>query len=755
MKNNNNMTRILKISILFSFIFISSYGFSQLSQTDKPKMYSSEKREFEKNINAERKLVAFSLNALKKEYKSDSDKINLHYKFLPFHKIWGMVIDDDDMIIIGERISNNTSRVPFISLNQVITSLITRSNSTNISENNGVSIEPFKTGSDRYVQKVIYSGEVEGTDYGRVVLEADILLKLLGQAVLDPKVEDLPREIDLYIDHYKSVRPNGPIDDVPQLSWFFPVNAIYDTTATGTGMVLNSLTIEVQNSFDKFVQLDSTSIDITEEKIVSIIENDPHALGALYARFLSRYFKELSQKYPILTELRNVYALSGMFDSILKNKSFKSQEFWEKIYQRNKVHTPKEVPALSYTVNGLAYSVSLSGKISGNYSINTDPWTRELFYGNPDVLRLSTIESRPSNNTISWIINSEVGRPNKWSENVKQNLQNEEREYFKDNIQKYEEENIFSTLDFLNSNPNTISNPNWKPKSIGKNLISFNSSFFVSSQEKEYSGYSGYWRVGITDLKLGANFKLNWIYKNKIEIELNAPFVWKWQVEDIPSLPGLITPIVAFNGGIESPSLRNRILILDGLDKNRKWNSPKLVLENSLEIPVSWKMFSGYLIGRDDADELDSDLAFGNSDWFLTHGIYGSYPLYFEGKIRYLRAFAGYVNNLKKKNRTDEQIILDFSVISQVKNIPRLYTGLRVSTSFVFDSDTFPSSNEGEMIIPGVNIVGSISVAEKYGLNTLGLGWMFINNDWKELRGGPILTFTLSGSRLWDFRKWY
>ena len=74
--------------------------------------------------------------------------------------------------------------------------------------------------------KVVFKGGVEGTGFGRDLLAADILLKLLSLGEVPSEPWGVQSYLGLYIDHFR--KNSAELEDrIGSRFWFFPKNLVY------------------------------------------------------------------------------------------------------------------------------------------------------------------------------------------------------------------------------------------------------------------------------------------------------------------------------------------------------------------------------------------------------------------------------------------------------------------------------------------------------------------------------------------------
>ncbi len=697
------------------------------------------------------RLIAFSLSNARNMLSSD-EALNVGH----ITKVWAVASDSlGDVIVVGESDPNS----PCISLNLLITALKTRNkiNST-VGDDPGVSIEPFDKSSDMDIQKVRYTGGIEGTDYGRIVFEADLLLKLLSEGFVSSGIEGLPSETDLSIDNEKDGRKKEIWESKWDRSWFFPFKVNY---RSGYECVAaTSLTVRVKNQSDELVRLPRGTTLPDEESIRKLLSEDPLRTSPLYAKLISQNFEALSKNFPVLQELKNAYALSGLFNDLLKNKpSNEMLVFWENGFELRNIETPVEIPTLRIHIPGLAYSYGLSGGVSAQFFYNTepvaspsgvfaDPWTEEVLFKNPVAIRDGAIKSRPSANAVSWVIPLGFGEPKSWTIELIEKLNLEEKARIES---QYHHENkpctcrnTQSIYSIAKSNPPLIQAFGWNPKTEGKNLFSFSGELSVNTGGREIYNPTRIYKAASSDLSAQVYSNLKYVYDNKVELNLTVPYVLALQIFEQPStLPGIADYSIKLNSGFESPSLTNRILLYSGAGKNNKWKYPQLILNNAVVLPFSAKAFE-FKFGDEDVN-----LPLGAEAWSSSHGMELSMPI---GQKFHLQGFGVYRRTWKEFQ--PKQLITLFSVIYRVDVESDLSLILRNRADYI-KAPKNPFGGDGAQKFEKEGSVWTLSFfyPRKFGYNSIGIGYYFPKSD--AVKGGIVLDVSFGGDRLWDYRKWH
>jgi len=342
-------------------------------------------------------LKAFSLSAAKKAIESGSRDKEEIFSVGFITKIWAVLLDNnEDLIVVGE----SDPAIPPLLLDDVIVALRTIDN-INTGENPGVSIEPISIDKYEPFQRVVYYGGIDSTNYGRICYEADLLLKRLGFGFEQTGVVGFPSEWDLSIDNAKSGRRLNPWERSVGRSWFFPLRvriAHKYNCATVTAM-----TMQVRTDLDEELEMQNEFISINSEALTDILKGNREAVSIIFARLFTQDYEEISLRFPVLVQLKNLLALSGMLAELLKEKTMNGFDYWRNEFQVENTNNPTRVPTLSRGVNGLGYSQFMSGGLLATYSTE-DAWSDAVISRKPKYLKQAALKSRPSLNAVSWTI---------------------------------------------------------------------------------------------------------------------------------------------------------------------------------------------------------------------------------------------------------------------------------------------------------------------------------------------------------------
>ncbi|MDQ3847175.1 MAG: hypothetical protein M3342_24650 [Bacteroidota bacterium] len=590
-------------------------------------------------------LVCFSLKSAKRIIGTEG-KNGLIDSVGFISTVWAVVWDsiNNDVIIVGERnassLRSSAKAKPSLFFDDVIFSLRCM-DSVSTLNNPGVSIEPINKYRYNSYQKVIYFGDVANKHVGMIYATSDLLLKRLSLGLEKTSIKGFPSEWDLMINNEKAGRLYKPWEETLGRSYFFPSKV---RIANNNGCaVLLSINIKVLSDDEKAAKFPNGSLGLSYKRIKEILDRNPDAASAVYARLFTEYLDSLVEQYPQpLHSLLNVMALPGLFQAVFRSdSSILSQKwkddytFWKKVYQITPYPTPDKVKTLSRTVNGVKYGTSVSGGIFSETEYVNDPWTELVLSKDPVLLKEAVLKSRPDTGCLVWKIPLGYGGPAEWSQALKDSMNNGLRN---DSSSKTSNQSpAFDLFTVHSARKQKTYSSGWKTKLDGKNLVELKSSLLFSyggleslSPSRKYpirgTRYSlGSYSVYNSDVTFGAVNGLEYSLFNKISFGIDIPVTLKLFTLDIPAgLPGLSENVMAISGGVQNPVLTAKIQVYDGIRKGR-FKYPSLLLEHSLELPVYKRLFEVFVLGKEYSQS--GVFAFGSDAVFSSHSMSSTVPI--------------------------------------------------------------------------------------------------------------------------------
>lgn len=676
-------------------------------------------------------------------------------------RIWATLIDKSgDLLLVGERDPN----APCLHISDVCTALRTYKNVSLSKTSPGVSIDPLDSNRYEPFQKVRFFGGVEHTHYGRVVLEADILLKLLSTGLILPSIDSLPSDLALQIYRQKSAMMQDPWLNQLNNSWFYPVSI--GRQATDSCIVITHTTIKVFDGQDAVSELPRG--DLSVSMIFDYVNKHPENVSPVFSALVTRKYDELSKVYPVLTEMKNVLGLSALFSGLFETiQEYNGKWFWETVFDPHDSRTPELIPTVNIAEIGLGYSYGVSGGIVSEFY--SDPWTLLALQRTPKYLKEGAILSRPNvSDPITWAIPLGYGKPSEWSNDLIGKLNKSENERIESECHKKQgvcscknQQDLLNIIEHnLPSTPYLIV-PGWHPNTTGNHVAYFSGGIIFNTGGSEIYSPDRILSIGNSDLSTGAFVKAGLILKNRLEFRLELPFIIKSSFGNYPSnLPGISTTVIQLKGGLESPTFRVRASLLNGLKKGR-FTGTSLIFDNSITPRFHWKWFSPWIAGRDSKHANEGFLPFGRDETITSHAL--DFSRQFENKVNlqlsivYLRAWYKEKSILNKPNGAflltpsfyfdagkESRLIFGFKGVAGFKQVITELDPLTLNIKKAFRNED------------GWQLSGIMAFPNKFGYDSFSLGWYFPKKTPEnQTRGGFILELNLDGSRLWDTRKWF
>jgi len=514
--------------------------------------------------------------------------------------------------------------------------------SSNSEKNAGVSIEPISKHKYHRFQRIIYFGGIANTHFGMVYATSDLLLKRLSLSFDKINISGFPSEWDFALNNQKSGRQYKPWEDVEGRSYFFPTSASISNDAGCA--VLVHLTIRVISADEKFANFMMGSLNLNYSEIKKVLNRDPNASGAIYAKLFSQHMEDAVNQYPVLLELRNCIAMPSLFRTLLRadssailTKWMEEYKYWQN-YRIAIYKTPDSVRTLSRTVSGVKYRTSISGGLFSTIEPEQqDPWT-ELVLGKDAVfLKEGVLKSRPNDTALCWQIPLGYGSPDSWRRTMVQNMHATlQKKYSSTFITPRPTYNIFARQ---NSGDLTTYPSNWKTNTNGKNLFEFNSELIFSyggaesyspqknipERQSKYSFQQP--SIYSSTVTFGILPSLEFVLNNKISLGIKVPVTLKVFTLDVNTtpLPGITDNIVSLAAGIENPSIYSQIQLFSGI-KSGRIKLPSLILENSIELPANNKTFEQFLSGKELGKQYDP-FKYGSDQLSSTHSLTSGIPV--------------------------------------------------------------------------------------------------------------------------------
>jgi len=241
-------------------------------------------------------------------------------------------------------------------------------------------------------QTVRFDGGIEGTSFGKAMLDADVLLKKLGLGEVSAEIWEVRSLFDLLCDH---VRKSGSMPEIRSRVWFVP-DERYTSLAEREGvMVIEDLAIRVETRFA------ATSNQGGDDKTGSQLD----AISRQFADSLSASFPALRQAHLELARLDALFKLVALADGIRilseKYESFRPDlSFWQNQYDVASVQTSTTYPLC--VREGRIGSASETGPLELDGGVELRALMLELNDGSITALRDIVTKSRPDGSPLTW-----------------------------------------------------------------------------------------------------------------------------------------------------------------------------------------------------------------------------------------------------------------------------------------------------------------------------------------------------------------
>lgn len=699
-------------------------------------------------------LTAFSMGAAQRAIESGSGSVREIDSLGYISRIWAVLLDDNnDLILIGER----DDSIPPLLLDDAVVALRTME-AISSGKSPGVSIVPPDPNKYSSTQNVTYFAGIDSTHYGRVCYEADLLLKHLGLGYALTGVDGFPSEWDLSLDNAKAGRKIDPWGRSVGMSWFFPLRVRMNNM--DRCVTLTAVTMEVRTDLDEELMLPREFQELDEESLERFMDINPDGVSAIHARLFTQRYDKIAKHHPVLEQLRNLIALSGLMAELLDSTQINELDYWMKTYHPEPVVNPTEVPTLARGVNGVSHFCAMSGGILATYEAQ-DAFTDAVLSRKPRYLRQAVIESRPSPNTVSWIVPLGYGRPDKWPDDLVEQLEDKERSYLA-NLRTATTDPQQRDSGVKAQSHTPLDTPGWHPDTEGSRMLGFMGNFYFSTGGFEQFSQNGRFSISGADVTIGLPITVKYAIANRIDLKLKIPFIMRWSFEDrLTRLPGISEQIVAYAGGIESPIVSSDIQLFSGMSGGR-WILPSLSLENSLTVPRYKKLVGGFLSGQKYQDEFS--VPFGTENWEFSHSLsaatrisdiitvqgWGQYNTgWDDNPIGDRRSTGG---ALSFRLQRESGVSLGILLYIHSRCIEPEWETYEAEPGPVPMLDSMMVDPGGRWEVIGRQYLISLSFPSKSGSNSIYIGWYQPTDP--RYGGQFILSMDLSGLALWDKRLW-
>ena len=525
--------------------------------------------------------------------------------------------------------------------------------------------------------------------------------------------------------------------------------------------VVTALKMGVRSTAAEALESDFSGIARDEESIEDLVDKMPDASSAVIGGLLTEHFDEVAGHYPILFELENLLALSGLAAQVKEDCPDSALAWWLKDYPVAKIKTPTEVENISRGVVGLAYEIRVSGGIIGKYE-QVDVWTDGVISRHPRYLKASTLRSRPGPDAVAWRIPLGVGGPDEWPPEAQTIV----GELPGSNLGRYETARACESATarwFLESSRDRATRdlgmrgypkltPDWYPSTAGRNMIEFRAGLGMS-----YQSVSQYYRIsggllstyGLSRslLSISVPVSLRWVYNNVHEMGVRVPFTVINQFDDsVPevNLPGFKDNTWGYSYGIENPTFFHRLQIFSGLNSGEHLVYPRIVVSQEFS-PSNYTVGGKGIVAGDQTKE-EFQFIFGNDQKVYTKSVEFLQPLGNSGILQ---------GNMEFFSDPRDALSFDVARTMTLAAIVRIDTDSGTSMGAHIRRSSRPAEDYQE-----TTYLASLSVPGIGGWNAFYVGWSqphAANDAGSNVRltGNLVVYLSLDGVSLFRQRIWF
>ena len=257
-----------------------------------------------------------------------------------------------------------------------------------------VSIDPPPPGADPREQPVRFAGHIENTQFGKDLLDADVVLKKLGLGKASAELWGIRSYFDLSAEEWQRT---GNEEGVLSRFWFMVDPTVSAVAARkGVGMV-KRLKIEVRT--DTAVPANVSPMDASARAA------DP--IGSAFATAVTNNLNDVMLAMPELRRLDQLYrlvAVASVIEKWRENFGLKLDglNYWLYDAPVRPVTTRSEFPLLSSVARRGADDGESTMTISGGIELKT--LVADVAGGSLSALRDLVLGSKPRKSTLTWAV---------------------------------------------------------------------------------------------------------------------------------------------------------------------------------------------------------------------------------------------------------------------------------------------------------------------------------------------------------------
>jgi hypothetical protein len=326
-----------------------------------------------------REFIAFSLNVAR-DCLRKGESIDYINRLGGITRPFCIVYDstNKDLVIVGQHISTE----PEIKLEHLVTAL----QSAFVKKGYPmVSIDKTEETSTTGMQAVTFGGGIENFDYGKILYEADVVLKDIGMGK-NLKVFNIKSYFDLLKEFWYE---KGYSNAVQSRFWFVSSNTVFINRQDITLLKELDIVIDTELSSTGFGNIDS--------------------VGALFASTLSEQYASLSMYYPEIKKLNQLFRLFGLSYGLSRlpeseeNKEIHTAlKYWLNSYKIPVIDVPKTHPLLTKSEHLKKPDDEVTITISGGIDMRLE--VSDFLDGSVTALRDIVLKLRPDERSLSWVL---------------------------------------------------------------------------------------------------------------------------------------------------------------------------------------------------------------------------------------------------------------------------------------------------------------------------------------------------------------
>jgi len=318
----------------------------------------------------------------------------------------GLVVDPNtgDLILVGQRIPGR----PALTLDDLVVALRARLVSDEWPE---VSMDPVPE-TDRWnIYVVRFEGGIADSQFGKDLLDADFLLKLICVGYVDSGVEAIGDAWQLYVDMYSRLAKNGNSVEIPAIQgrfWYYPIVSritVRDNVATFKDLKMGV-----------FCEVLNVKVEGEELEDISAINDEA---AERVASLISEHYDELAETHPCVRRVQQLNELVAATKAIAAMDRPVDLTWWLEHYDPAKVATPKKMAQVR-RVGVLRRSDGKPGpaiELVGGVALRAV--ALRLRAGDVTALAEAVLTTRPSPEELTWsfmVSDWVIPLPSRWHE---------------------------------------------------------------------------------------------------------------------------------------------------------------------------------------------------------------------------------------------------------------------------------------------------------------------------------------------------